>query len=179
MFTAKNQPPIKNHKEQIVTLKIKFLAIFAFIFLNIITNPVQAAPSAFVSGSYQQILASNANQPFMLVVWSINCSSCLKDMELLSSIHKHRPKLKIIMLAADEPSATEQIEQILAKNQLSDLENWVYSEENTQKLQYEIDPQWYGELPRTYFFNKAHQRTGVSGVLAKKDYDSMFAKILK
>jgi len=150
-----------------------------FILLNIFTIPAQANPSAFVSGSYQQILADNAKQPFMLVVWSVNCSSCLKDMTLLSSIHKSRPELKMIMLAADEPSATEQIQPILEKHQLSEIENWVYAEDNTQKLQFEIDPKWYGELPRTYFFDKTHQRTGVSGVLSKEDYDAMFAKILK
>jgi len=162
-----------------MSLKIFFSGCLLLLFFTSLNAPAQAEPAAFASGSYQQILASNANQPFMLVVWSINCSSCLKDMELLSSIHKNRPELKMIMLAADEPSATEQIQQILEKNQLSGIENWAYAEENTQKLQFEIDPKWYGELPRTYFFDKAHQRTGVSGVLSKEDYEAMFAKILK
>ena len=161
-----------------MTLK-KLSPALAFILLTVFNIQVQAAPAAFVSGSYQQILASNANRPFMLVVWSINCPSCLKDMELLSSIHKNRPELKMVMLAADDLSAAEQVQQILEKNQLSDIENWVYAEENTQKLQFEIDPKWYGELPRTYFFDKAHQRAGVSGVLSKEDYEAMFAKILK
>ncbi len=162
-----------------MTLK-KIFPGLAFIFLTLFTISAEAAaPAPFVSGSYQQILSGNANRPFMLVVWSINCSSCLKDMELLSSIHKNRPELKMIMLAADEPSATEQIQQILEKNQLAEIENWAYADDNTQKLQFEIDPKWYGELPRTYFFDKAHQRTGVSGVLSKEDYDAMFAKILK
>ncbi len=157
----------------------KLFSWLLLIFLMFINAPAQAEPSAFKSGSYQQILAANTNQPFMLVVWSINCPSCLKDMELLSNIHKSKPELKMIMLAADEPSATEQIQQILEKNQLSGIENWAYADENTEKLQFEIDPKWYGELPRTYFFDKAHQRTGVSGVLSKEDYDAMFAKILK
>ncbi|MCK9619765.1 MAG: hypothetical protein M0R47_04435 [Methylobacter sp.] len=161
-----------------MTLKQIFLSV-AFTFITAFNIPAQADPSAFTSGSYQQILAANANQPFMLVVWSINCPSCLKDMELLSNIHKNRPDLKMIMLAADEPGSTEQIQQILAKNQLTDIESWAYADDNTQKLQFEIDPKWYGELPRTYFFDKAHQRTGVSGVLSKEDYDAMFAKILK
>jgi thiol-disulfide isomerase/thioredoxin len=135
-------------------------------------------PLAFISGSYQQILDNHSGQPFMFVIWSINCSSCLKDMALLNEIHKNRPDLKIVMLAADELAATEQIQQILEKNQLSGLENWVYADENTQKLQYEIDPKWYGELPRTYFFDKTHQRIGASGVLSKEDYEAMFAKTL-
>jgi hypothetical protein len=150
-----------------------------FLLLALLNTPAQAESLAFTSGSYQQILASNANRPFMLVIWSVNCSSCLKDMALLSSIHQSRPELKVVMLAADQLSATEQIQPILEKHQLSEIENWVYAEENTQKLQFEIDPKWYGELPRTYFFDKTHQRTGVSGVLSKADYDEMFAKILK
>ncbi len=150
-----------------------------FFLLTSLYSPVKAETLSFSSESYQQILASTENQPLMLVVWSVNCSSCLKDMTLLNSIHKSRPELKIIMLAADDLTATEQIQQILEKNQLSDIENWVYADENTQKLQFGIDPKWYGELPRTYFFDKTHQRTGVSGVLSKQDYDEMFAKILK
>lgn len=157
----------------------KLFSCLLLILLASINTPAQAEPSAFTSGTYQQILADNANQPFMLVIWSLNCSSCLKDMALLSNIHKSRPQLKMIMLAADELSAAEQIQQILEKNQLSEIENWVYAEENTQKLQFEIDPKWYGELPRTYFFDKTHQRTGVSGVLSKEDYEAMFSKILK
>ncbi|MGZ8224610.1 MAG: TlpA family protein disulfide reductase [Methylobacter sp.] len=149
-----------------------------FAVLNIPAFAEQPQLNSFTSGSYQQILANNANRPFMLVIWSVDCSSCLKDMALLSSIHKSRPELKMIMLATDDLSATGQIQQILEKNQLSGIENWIYAEDNTQKLQFEIDPTWYGELPRTYFLDAAHSRAGVSGVLSKEDYETMFTKIL-
>lgn len=154
--------------------------LFLFTVLSLSAKaeqPYELAP--FKSGSYRQILANNAKHPFMLVVWSINCPSCLKDMDLLSRIHKNRPELKIIMLAADDLSAADQIQQIVHKNRLSDIDHWVFADENTQKLRFEIDPKWYGEIPRTYFFDKTHQRTGISGVLSTEDYDAMFAKILK
>jgi hypothetical protein len=156
--------------------------ILLFIFLtgfNVSVRGDQSALNQFKQGSYQQILASNANHPLMLVIWSVNCSSCLKDMAQLSNIHKSRPELKIIMLAADDLSAMDQIQQILEKNQLSMVENWVFADENTQKLRFEIDPKWYGELPRTYFFDTAHQRTGVSGVLTTQDYEAKITSILK
>jgi len=164
-----------------MSLKKQLLSALV-ILLALLNNQVQAEqPSLkpFTTGSYQQILANNANQPFMLVVWSITCSSCLKDMPLLSRIHQKKPELKIIMLAADDISETDQIQTILKKNQLSDIENWGYADENTQKLQFSIDPKWYGELPRTYFFDKTHQREGVSGVLSEADYDARLIKILK
>ncbi len=155
------------------------LVFILLTLLNTLAEAEQTLLKPFAAGSYQQILASNANQPFMLVVWSITCSSCLKDMPLLSSIHKKNPGLKIVMLAADDISETDQIQPVLEKNQLSGIENWVYADENTQKLQFEVDPKWYGELPRTYFFDKAHQREGFSGVLSEADYESRLAKILK
>lgn len=84
----------------------------------------------------------------------------------------------MIMLATDDVSATSQIQQLLEKNQLSGIDNWVFAEENAQKLRFEIDPKWYGEMPRTYFLDAAHQRTGISGVLSKEEYESLLTKIL-
>jgi len=133
---------------------------------------------AFISGSYKKILANNIKQPFLLAIWSVNCVSCMKDLALLRDIHKQKPALKIILLAADELSASAQIHGILAKLQLTDLENWVFADGNDQKLRFEIDPKWYGEIPRTYFFNAAQQRVGISGVLSKGRYEEMIAKIL-
>ena len=133
----------------------------------------------FVSGSYQQLLTSNVGKPFMLAVWSITCPSCIKDMAVLSAVHKAHPEIKIVMLSTDDIAESAEAQKILAANQLAELENWIYAEENTQKLQFELDPKWYGELPRTYFFDKAQQRDGVSGVLSKEDYEARLNKILK
>lgn len=137
----------------------------------------QASIRPFNPGSYQQILSEKADQGFMLVIWSLDCPTCIKDMELLSRIHKNRPELKIVMLSTDEPSATAEVQQMLEKYQLGDLENWIFASDNSQKLRFEIDPRWYGELPRTYFFSSSHQREGVSGALTQEDYDARFSKM--
>ena len=136
-----------------------------------------AAIKPFTTGSYQQILRENANRGFMLVIWSLDCSTCIKDMELLSTIHKNRPELKIILLSTDEPAASAEIQAMLDKYHLADLENWVFANDNSQKLVYEIDPSWYSELPRTYFFSANHLREGVSGALKPEDYTAKFNKM--
>lgn len=133
---------------------------------------------AFKAGSFQQILKQHNGEPFVLVVWSTTCPACLKEMPLLKSLHKSWPTLKMVMLSNDDISATAQVQAVLAKQGLGELENWVFAEENTQKLNYEIDPDWYGELPRTYFFDAAHAKQGVSGILSKAAYEAQFTKIL-
>lgn len=162
-------------------LKAIFFTALLFILVTL-TNSAHAETQnlkPFTSGSYQQILADNAKKPFMLAVWSITCPSCIKDMEVLQAVHKAHPDLKIVMLSTDDIAETAEAQKILANNQLTDLEHWIYAEENTQKLQFEIDPKWYGELPRTYFFDKTGQREGISGALSKKEYETRIVKILQ
>jgi thiol-disulfide isomerase/thioredoxin len=160
----------------------KQLMITCFFLLScLLALPSQAKPALlkpFAPGSYQQLLDSNANKPFMLVIWSITCSSCLKDMALLNKMHKANPNINMVMLATDDSSATDDIQKILTKNELTGLENWLFADENPQKLRYEIDPKWYGEMPRTYFFNKKHEREGISGVLSQVDYENRFKQIV-
>jgi hypothetical protein len=98
-------------------------------------------------------------------------------MAALKEVHKAQPDFKIVMLSTDDIAETAEAQKILLSNQLTDIEHWIYAEENTQKLQYAIDPKWYGELPKTYFFNKAGQREGVSGALSKEEYEALISKI--
>ena len=164
-----------------MAFKKKFFSVFFLLFalLNNFAEANQSDLKPFDAGSYQKILENNANKPFLFIIWSITCSSCLKEMPLIGAINQKNPQLKIIMLAADDISEVDQIQAILKKNSLSDVESWSYASENTQKLQFEIDPKWYGELPRTYFFDKKHQRDGMSGVLSELDYNAKLAQILK
>ncbi|NBV76125.1 MAG: hypothetical protein EBR59_09260 [Methylococcaceae bacterium] len=156
------------------TLRI-FLS--SLLLVSSMTFADTAAIKPFGSGSYQQILQAHDKQAFMLILWSLDCPTCIKDMELLNHIHKSRPELTIVMIATDELSASSEIQTLLSKYQLSDLENWVFADDNSQKLRYEIDPGWYSELPRTYFFSANHQREGVSGALTLEQYQARFVKL--
>jgi len=132
---------------------------------------------SFNPGSYQQILRENAGHPFMLAIWSLDCPSCIKDMRILAEAKQKHPGLKIIMLSTDEPSATSEVKSMLARQGLSDLENWIFGSEDAQKLRYEIDSSWFGELPRTYFFDKSHNKIGKSGALRIDELEAYIGRI--
>lgn len=152
-----------------------FLFLLSLVFSQIsFATPPSIKP--FVSGSYQQILKDHQNHGLMMILWSLDCPTCIKDMELLSQIHKQKPGLKIVMIATDELSSSPEIEKLLEKYQLQDTENWVFNDDNAQKLRYEIDPDWYSELPRTYFFSPDHQREAFSGALKREEYLERFNK---
>ncbi|MCQ8129123.1 TlpA family protein disulfide reductase [Methylomonas rivi] len=155
-------------------------ALKALLLAALLTCNSQAQESfikTFNPGSYQQILRENAGQAFILAIWSVDCPSCIKDMSVLSQIRQNHPDVKIVMLSTDEPGATPEVKNILARHALSDLENWIFGSDDAQKLRYEIDPGWYGELPRTYFFTAGHARTAKSGALKAEELEAQITRI--
>lgn len=155
---------------------ITYIVIQFVIIMPAYAEKAQLKP--FVSGSYQHLLQQHADKPFMLTIWSITCAICMEKMALLNELQRSRPDLNIVMLATDDVSIADHVKTVLAKNQLTELENWVFADENVQRLRYEIDPKWYGELPRTYFLDKNHNRQGISGALSQEDYENIFKVIL-
>lgn len=131
----------------------------------------------FVDGSYRQILAAHEGRPLVLVIWSLTCSSCLKEMRSLNAWRQSTPDLEMILLSTDDISEQDEVLQMLRKHELDGLENWIFADENAQKLRFQIDPRWYGELPRMYFFNAKHERSGVSGVLSEQQYRERIADL--
>ncbi len=142
---------------------------------------VQAEPSdlkTFNSGSYAQLLQAHAGHPFVLAIWSLDCPSCIKDMKVIADMRVRHPELKFVMLSTDEPSVTPEVQTMLTRTGLNALENWIFGSDDAQKLRYEIDANWFGELPRTYFYDATHTRTGYSGALSNADFESQIGKIM-
>ncbi len=154
-----------------------FIALWAIFFLN---HPVVAASAqlnTFTHGSYQHLLSQYQGKPFVLIVWSTTCPSCLKEMPLIKKLHQAHPSINLVMLTVDDAQAITQINQVLEQHQLTALPQWVFNEDNSEKLRFEIDPSWYGELPRTYFFDAHHQRTAISGVLPAEEFAAILTQI--
>jgi len=131
----------------------------------------------FAKDSYQQILNEYKQQPLILILWSVTCSSCLSEMKLIQQIHQQKPKLNIIMLSVDGPEFHQEMAEIISQKKLTEIEHWGFSEDNSPALRYAIDSRWYGELPRTYFFDSQHNKTGISGALSQQIFNENIALI--
>jgi hypothetical protein len=57
------------------------------------------------------------------------------------------------------------IERALLKYPLKKAESWVFADSFLERLRYEVDTQWYGELPRTYFYDAQGHAFALSGKL--------------
>jgi hypothetical protein len=77
------------------------------------------------------------------------------------------PHLPLVLISTDDISDEAMAAMALKDFAMDGEESWIFADD-AQKLRFEIDPGWYGELPRAYFYDASHHREGVSGRLARE-----------
>lgn len=149
----------------------KFIKQSIFVIVFVMTGmSVMAEESLrpFLSGSYSEILEQHKENPFVLVLWSVDCPPCHKELEMLGKLTAQDPELNIVLVSTDIEIESNEVKLVLSKYNLNKLESWIFRGESDQVLRYEIDRHWYGELPRSYFFKPSGKKEVTSGVLSEK-----------
>lgn len=139
------------------------------ILLALAANARGAEPAfrPLQSGSFAGLVAARRNQPFLLVLWSITCGPCRDEFALLREMRERHPGLPLVLISTDDVSDEAMAASALQDFAMDGEESWIFADD-AQKLRFEIDPDWYGELPRAYFYDASHRREGVSGSLARQ-----------
>lgn len=119
----------------------------------------------FVSGSIKEITAVRQGKPFILSLWSLTCTHCRDEMAVLSSLQKKYPGLDVVLVSTDSIEESAEVAATLQQFSLSKVQAWVFADPFTERLRFEIDPKWHGELPRAYLYDAAHQASAFSGKL--------------
>lgn len=143
-------------------------SIITFVLLWLWTWTIHAAPlapRAFVPGSMSEIAAAYDGKPFILAFWSTSCVHCKANLALFGRLLRQHPNLPLVLVSTDSPEENPAIAAILATHQLGDLQSWVFSDPFVERLYFEIDRRWHGELPRTYLYDAAHRARAVTGKL--------------
>ncbi|WP_265919936.1 thioredoxin domain-containing protein [Cupriavidus nantongensis] len=125
--------------------------------------------AVFESANAARIAASQQGKPFVLVVWSLDCVYCKRNFDAIGKLRARHPDLRVVTLATDSAEASPQVQQMLERVRLT-RNAWVFGHEPQERLRYAVDPDWMGEMPRTYFYRADGQRQGVSGVISEADW---------
>lgn len=128
-------------------------------------------PRAFVQGSFAEIVAAKTGKPFIVSLWSVDCPPCIRELKLWSELRADFPEMVLVMISTDGVDARADINALLHETGNAQPESWVFADEYEERLRFEIDPQWYGELPRTLFFDRDHNRHSVSGLLKREQIE--------
>ena len=122
-------------------------------------------PSPFIPGSMNTVASAHAGKPFILAFWSLSCTYCKANLEQFGKLAAEYPQLPLVLVATDSAEEGAAIAAALDRYGLGNIQSWVFADTFVERLYFEIDRKWRGELPRTYFYDAGHRARAVSGKL--------------
>jgi thiol-disulfide isomerase/thioredoxin len=124
----------------------------------------------FNQGSINAIENSKQNRAFVLMLWSLDCPPCFKELAMLQKLP---PKWqnRVVLINTDGAEQTTAVDKIVEEFQLHNIQHWIFSQTMSPALRHSIDPNWRGELPRSYFYN-GRERISYSGLVTRVKIDN-------
>jgi thiol-disulfide isomerase/thioredoxin len=127
-------------------------------------TPPEPALKPFVRGSWQQMLRAHAGRPTLVHFWGVTCGPCKVELPLLGQFMKEHSELDVVMISADlVPNLEVPTRTMLQKAGLASAENWIFSDGFVERLRFEIDPAWQGDIPRTLLVARDGTVTTIEG----------------
>lgn len=145
--------------------------------LLLLSGALAAEPlRPFVSGSLQQIVGAQRGKPFLLAFWSLDCSHCQDELRMFGKAVQ-QARLPLVLVAVDTSAQQAEIGARLRKYGLDKQPAWVFADADSDKLRFEIDRRWYGELPRSYLYRADGSSEAVSGKLDARRFAAWLQQI--
>ncbi len=137
----------------------KLTVVLFILLLQTSYNAVaqQSFIKTFYPGSYTKVLENNKGSEFTLLFWSVDCPPCLEKLKLISEAGMHA-KRKFVFVSTDGDEMLADVTAVVKQMNLEQQVHWVFKSGLSQEIINSVDSNWYGEVPRNYYFNKKHQR---------------------
>jgi len=124
----------------------------------------------FVRGSWGEILRAHAGQPTVVHVWGLTCGPCRVEMPQWGKLLSERSDLRLVTVHADlVPGDPVAVAAMLRRAGLAHAENWSFGDSFVERLRFEIDPQWQGQIPITFLIAPDGSTTPIEGMADPAD----------
>jgi thiol-disulfide isomerase/thioredoxin len=134
-----------------------------------------AAPSSlkpFERGSWREILHAHAGHPTLVHFWGVTCGPCKVELPQLGGFMKDHPEIDVVTISADlVPDLPQATQAMLDKAGLASAENFVFSDGFAERLRFEIDPSWQGDIPRTMLIGRDGAISTIEGTADMSELD--------
>lgn len=100
-------------------------------------------------GEVTKMRASFKGRPLVEHVWSLTCAPCLIELPEWALRIRQNPDVAFVFINTDGASHAAVAARRLAASGVKPTRSLVYADDYIERLQYEIAPDWLGELPRT------------------------------
>ncbi|WP_407189868.1 TlpA family protein disulfide reductase [Bradyrhizobium centrosematis] len=133
----------------------------------------------FERGTWQSVLREHSGRPTLVHFWGVTCGPCKVELPLLGRFAKDHPEIDVVTISAglvpNLPAATQ---SMLDKAGLSSTDNFVFNDGFAERLRFEIDPTWQGEIPRTMLISPEGTIATIEGSAEMADLEKWSAQQL-
>lgn len=113
-------------------------------------RPAHAEMRGFGRGSWKSLLAANEGRSAIIHFWGVTCGPCMTELPVWGQFLRAHPDAPLILIAADPaPQPDDAIASVLTRSGLTQAQCWRFDTGFSDRLYFEVDPDWQGELPRT------------------------------
>lgn len=138
-------------------------------------TPPQLKP--FVRGSWQEVLRAHAGRPTLVHFWGVTCGPCKVELPVLGKFMKDHDEIDVVTISADlVPDLPAATRSMLEKAGLGPAENWIFNDGFVERLRFEIDPTWQGDIPRTILIARDGTATTIEGSAESQDLENWTAQ---
>jgi thiol-disulfide isomerase/thioredoxin len=118
----------------------------------------------FKRGSWDEIRRASGGKPMIAHFWGLTCGPCRVEMPQWGKLLAAERRVRVVVIHADPlPNSLAPVQDMLAAAGLQNAENWIFEDSFRERLRFEIDAKWRGELPRTLLISAAGEVTAVVG----------------
>lgn len=115
----------------------------------------------FGQGSWAELRAAHAGRPTIVHLWSLTCAPCLAELPEWGKLRG----TDLVLVSTDPVEQGGRLSAVLSRAGLAGVESWAFADPYTEKLRFEIDRRWRGELPRTVLIGADGSSETVSGTM--------------
>ena len=157
-------------------IKQLYLSLTLILLITISTLSHADNFRSFTFDSFSEIKSAFQGQEFLLGLWSVDCPPCLVELNMIGSLLELNPDLPFVLISTDSIDTNKDAIEFLSDFNLEQRESWMFADNFVERLRYTIDPNWYGELPRSYFFDNDHNMSSHSGIMTEQLLEEWFVR---
>lgn len=132
-------------------------------------EPVGISSAEFSKARFEQVKQAKIGQKWLALLWSVDCPPCMKELALVQKLQQKQKNLAVVIINTDtEESSEQERDDIIKHFNLVNLKNFHFTQGQEAQQRYQVDPQWFGELPRSYFIDEQGKFHGKSGLIAEE-----------
>lgn len=132
---------------------------------------LSAAPAAafdflpYGRGGFAQIVKAHAGRPLMVHFWSVTCPPCLAELPQWAKMLAEQKGVDIVFVNTDGEEDRARAQARAEKAGLGKATHYGFSDDFVEKLYFEADKSWRGELPFTALVAPDGAVTSVTGAV--------------